>query len=441
MRLAWFSPMPPVRSGVAACSAELVDELRRDWSVDVFVDTPSAGGGLLSAHDFVWKHRQAPYDLVVYQMGNSSHHDYIWPYLFRYPGLVVLHDAHLHHARAALLLRERRAVDYRAEFAAAEPAVSPDAAELAIAGFDSPLLYAWPFTSLVVQASKMTAVHSRITRDDLAARHPLARVEHVRLGHGRHLPDDSVADLRRTTRARLGIPEESILFACIGSLTPDKRVPKILDAFEAVLPYTPGARLLLAGPEADHYDVAADVARRPIAPHVHLTGFVDTDEDLTGCVAAADVTLNLRWPTARETSGPWLRALAAGRPSIVVDLAHTADVPALDPRTWAPTHSSDAGPVTVAVDILDEDHSLRLAMRRLAGDEALRRSLGRAAREYWTREHSQQAMFDDYRRKLPIAAAGLVLDAPIPAHLRDDGSGVLNDILGVFGVPMPWSKI
>jgi hypothetical protein len=40
------------------------------------------------------------YDLCVYQTGNSRTHEFIWPYLFRWPGLVVLHDARLHHARA-----------------------------------------------------------------------------------------------------------------------------------------------------------------------------------------------------------------------------------------------------------------------------------------------------------------------------------------------------
>src|SRR4051794_17869194 len=118
MRLAWFSPMPPVRSGIAACSAELVAALRGEHEIDVFVDEPvvklavtggSAGPRLLSAHDFVWRHRARPYDLTIYQVGNSSHHDFLWPYLFRYPGLAVLHDAHLHHARAAALLRTRRA--------------------------------------------------------------------------------------------------------------------------------------------------------------------------------------------------------------------------------------------------------------------------------------------------------------------------------------------
>src|ERR1044072_7754874 len=113
MRLAWFSPIPPVRSGVAVYSAELVAALRSEHRIDVFVDEPVAAAPARrpeparSAHEFVWRQRQAPYDLTVYQLGNSSHHDYLWPYLFRYPGLTVLNDDHLHNARAAQLLRSR----------------------------------------------------------------------------------------------------------------------------------------------------------------------------------------------------------------------------------------------------------------------------------------------------------------------------------------------
>ena len=61
-----------------------------------------------------------------------------------FPGLDVLHDTRLHHARAAFLLRERRPDDYRAEFRWNHPDASPDLAELAVAGFDTPLYYNWP---------------------------------------------------------------------------------------------------------------------------------------------------------------------------------------------------------------------------------------------------------------------------------------------------------
>src|SRR6185436_12456385 len=165
-RLAWFSPMPPVRSGIAVCSADLVRALGGEYAIDVYVDRAGdaapadSAAGLYAAHEFVWRHRREPYDLTIYQFGNSSHHDYLWPYFFRYPGLAVLHDAHLHHARAASLLRTTRRDDYRAEFAANHPGLSPDLAELAVAGLDSHLLYLAPMTRLVVARARLTAVHA-----------------------------------------------------------------------------------------------------------------------------------------------------------------------------------------------------------------------------------------------------------------------------------------
>jgi len=134
VRIAWFSPLSPVKTGVAAVSAELVAALAaRGHLVDTYQES--------NAHDFPWTHRLHAYDRIVYQFGNSSPHDYEWPYALRYPGLIVLHDTRLHHARAALLLREQRRDDYRRELAWSEPGVTPDAAELAVAGFDSRLYY------------------------------------------------------------------------------------------------------------------------------------------------------------------------------------------------------------------------------------------------------------------------------------------------------------
>jgi glycosyltransferase involved in cell wall biosynthesis len=437
MRLAWFSPVPPVPSGIAVCTADLVQGLAADHEIDLYVDEPVAASARLdaprpvrSAHDFVWRHQRAPYDLTVYQLGNSSHHDYSWPYLFRYPGLVVLHDAHLHHARAAALLRTKRAADYRAEFIACHPEAGIDQAELAVAGFDSHLYYAWPMTKLVVDASRLTVTHAPLVASALAAGSPSAHVDVVRLAHGTPCPDDDRRAARlRVNRAR-GLPPDALLLGVFGGLTPDKRLPQILDAFASLLPYAPHARLLLAGAPARHYDVAADVRARGLDRHVVLTGYLETTAELTDCVAACDISINMRWPTAREISGPWLRALAAGLPTITVDLAHTIDVPSLDPRTWRP-HGAQAGePVTVAIDILDEDHSLRLALRRLAADEPLRRRLGQAARAYWAREHSPARMLDDYRRAIARAAATPDPGPALPPHLVARGDRRLDAVLG-----------
>lgn len=441
MRLAWFSPFPPVRSGIAACSQDLVASLGRDHQIDCFVDEPvvrakprEGAPPLHSAHEFVWRHRLTPYDLTVYQLGNSSHHDYQWPYLFRYPGLAVLHDAHLHHARAAALLRTGRMAHYRAEFAANHPDAAPDLAELAVAGFDSHLYYLCPMTRLVVRASRLTAVHTPALAGQLREDSPDARIEAVRLGHGTPVSEADARDARSRVCRRYGIPEDAIVFGAFGALTPEKRIPLILDAFAALLPYTPSARLLLAGAPASHYDVQADITARDLGTHVTLTGYLEKDDELTDALAASDVALNLRWPTAREVSGPWLRALAAGVPTVTIDLAHTWHVPSLDPRTWQPNLPGGTPPVTVAVDILDEAHSLRLALRRLAADASLRRALGHAGRAWWAAEHSVARMLDDYARILPQAAAAPVPHPDLPEHLVTDGDRTLRRLTAGLGV-------
>lgn len=468
MRLAWFSPMPPVPSGIAACSAGLVSELRKRHRIDVYTDEASSGHGktrintegaqgISSAHEFVSRHRINPYDLTVYQIGNSSHHDYLWPYLFRYPGLTVLHDAHLHHARAAALLRTKRAGDYRAEFAANHPGVPPDLAELAVAGFDNHLYYAWPMTRLVVEASRLTAVHAPSVARQLKEDLPHAAVTAIRLAHGELLGEDRIRRARSQVRAAYGISDDAVVFGVFGGLTPEKRLPQVFDAIAAVLPYAPSAHLLLAGAAARHYDVAADVRTRGLEGRTTITGYLDTEAGLTDAVAACDVSLNLRWPTAREISGPWLRALAAGRPTVTMDLEHLVDVPALDPRTWRMNHAATRDsrfatrpdpanrepltanretidPVTVAIDILDEAHSLRAAMRRLASDPALRATLGAAGRRYWEREHSMPRMLDDYERILTDAAARPAPRVLLPAHLVTNGDRVLQRVADEFGV-------
>jgi glycosyltransferase involved in cell wall biosynthesis len=474
-----------------------------------------------AAHDFPWRHRRDPYDLIVYQFGNSSHHDYEWPYALRYPGLVVLHDTRLHHARAALLLREKRLADYRAEFVWNEPDVPADAAELAVAGFDSRLYYEWPMVRGLVAGARLVAVHGDGARRELAdalstpnfttpnSQALGERIVSIRLGEGELLTPEREAEARVAVRARYGIPDEAIVFGCVGGMTPEKRLPQILAAFRATLRQAPSAHLLLAGAAAAHYDVRADIARHGLEPHVTVAGYLERDADLTDHLAACDVSLNLRWPTARETSGPWLRALAAARATIVTDLVHLTDVPSLDPRTWtlnavsrreargarsvsglpersllsaqpsvsrqaprvtgsnaeppqrpqnAPpasqlAHRTSGGeaasgaagrtshiaprtslPVCIAIDILDEDHSLRLAMRRLAQDAALRSQLGSAAREWWTREHSVDVMVGDYERVIADAMANPAPEVQLPAHMRDGGDRRLHALLASLGV-------
>jgi glycosyltransferase involved in cell wall biosynthesis len=437
-RLAFFTPWPPQPSGVATCSADVVPALAAaGHGVDVFVDEalvnvargrnrgPDPGEvRVLGAHDFVWRQARDPYDLPIYQLGNSWAHGFIWPYLFQFPGLVVLHDTQLHHARASTLLGRLRFDDYRREFAYNHPGLSRGAAELAVHGFDGAYYYHWPMHRAVIDSARLVATHSVGAMKALRDKYPDRAVDHIALGHG--AAPFGTASVRRAFRTRLGIPGEALVFGVLGTAAPEKRIAQIIRAFAGARQWAPDARLLFAG-QVDPILPLDDLLRASgVRDVTHLAGRLD-DSEFDHAAAACDVGLNLRWPTAREVSGPWLRMLSLGLPTVIIDAMHHPDVVTLDPRTWlchSPSSDLARDPetraVAVGIDILDEDHSLRLALRRLGSDADLRHRLGAAARAYWESNHTVPRMVSDYERAI---ARALRLSPPVvelPDHLRPD---------------------
>jgi hypothetical protein len=165
--------------------------------------------------------------------------------------------------------------------------------------------------------------------------------------------------------------------------------------------------------------------------------------------AAADVCFCLRWPSSRETSASWLRCLAAGKATVVTDLVQTCGIPSLDPRDWKlsghPLTIEAAGgridPVCVSIDILDEDHSLGLAVARLSTDDQLRCTLGTAAHELWNRRFTLAQMTAGYQRVLAHAGQTAVDARPrlgLPSHLIPDGMSRLRSVLEEVGMPADW---
>jgi len=439
MRLAWFTPWPPQASGVAGRSAEIVPALAATGAgIDVFVDErdvpvtraePRAvrpgEHRVQSAHDFVWRHELGQYDLAIYQVGNSRLHGFLWPYLFRFPGLAILHDARLHHARARASLAAGRADEYRAEFARQHPDVPAAAAELAVRGFDGVYYYQWPMVRSVIDASRAAASHVRGVAESLTAACPDRPVAYIALGGSVREP--ATAADRRDLLARLRADDTAAVFGVFGALTAAKRIEPIMRAFALALPRVPHARLCFVGGRDASIDIDA------LARALNVTNEVTvidrpSDADFDRYLGAVDVLLQLRWPSSGETSGPWLSGLSAGRPSVITDLADHVHVPAIDPQSWQTAPGSHASePVAVAVDVLDEEHSLRLAIVRLATDAELRGRLGAAARRYWEVEHSVKRSVDDYRRVITSvpAATPPAIGWPFTA----DSSRHFNDLL------------
>ena len=430
-KLAWFTPLPESRSGIAAYSAEVLPLLEaRGLAIETFTEA--------NAHEFVWKHRREPYAMTVFQMGNAACHDFMWAYLFRYPGVVVLHDLQLHQARALFLTKrwQPRLDDYKAEVHANHPDAPADLPYLVLAKMGDRMYQHWPMVRLVIERARMTVVHNDWVANDLREKHPKAVIRAIEMGVADSLQPPAISrQSSAAVRERHQVPQDAVVLCAFGGVTPEKRIPQLIRALGAIGERHPQVHLLLVGGTAEHYDVMSDAASAGVADRVHVTGFVP-DEDLPSYLATADVCACLRWPTNRETSASWLRCIAAGKATILTELAHLGELPTLDPRGWRllSTTREPREPIAVSIDPLDEDHSLQLAVDRLVQDAQLRERLGRAARERWLSRHQMSAMAAAYDDLLREAAATAIPTPMLPRHLLDDGTSQVEQLAGELGV-------
>src|SRR4030095_1921478 len=105
MRLAYFTPLPPSKSGIADYNSELLPYLAKGAEISVFVEEAeelleTRGREGFSIHDatgFEELRRRRPFDLCVYHLGNNPHHEYIYERAIVTPGLLVLHEHCVHH--------------------------------------------------------------------------------------------------------------------------------------------------------------------------------------------------------------------------------------------------------------------------------------------------------------------------------------------------------
>jgi hypothetical protein len=148
----------------------------------------------------------------------------------------------------------------------------------------------------------------------------------------------------------------------------------------------------------------------------------------------AEILIAVAWPPADELTMS-LAGMAAGRAVIVLETEITAGLPAIDPQTWQPRGWTGQPPIVVSIDPRDEEHSLALALRRLATDAQLRESLGAGAHEWWrqhaTLDHAVQAW------RSILAEAVTVTPPPRPSnwprHLTANGTERARDLLAEFG--------
>lgn len=354
MRLAWFRPATHVSDRLDDTAA-LVRAFDSEHQIHVVDDA--------RAHDFIRLDFRTPFDLCVFELADTSHHAYIWPYLLHVPGLLRLRSLSLHESRTNALRRQHREGDRSLELAFSE----------------------WDLVGAPILGSRLTVVSDTYSVARLRRSYPGARIRHASLG----VPDWG-------QRSSL-TPTLTPVVGALGRTTIVRRaVARARDA---------GAQLNLM-----------------------------TDASPDRILDEADVIVAATWPPADDETLA-IAGMAAGKAVVVFETEHTAGWPSLDPQTWQPRGWTHERPIVVSVDPRDEEHSLSLALRRLANDSMLRHELGTAAHDWWREHATVNHAVLAWRSILEEAASLPPPSRPQnwPRHLSADGTERAREIFAEFG--------
>jgi len=384
-RLAYISPLPPQRSGIADYSAELLPELTRHYDIEVIVNQSVVDDPWIRANlpirDVSWFDQNADrYDRVLYHFGNSTYHQHMFGLLERHRGIVVLHDfflgnviAHVDGVGDAPGSWDTALYVSHGYHAVRERILAQDPADIA---------WKYPANLAVLQQADGVIVHSEFARE-LAdfwygdrysldwSTIPLLRAQ--REGYTR-------ADARKA----LGLHDHDFLVCCFGMMGPTKLNLRLIDAWlGSALAADDNCRLVFVG-ERDQgkygADCSAALSKKAGANRIRSTGFVPPSL-YRNYLAAADIAVQLRALSRGETSAAVLESMSYGLPTVVNALGAATELPA-DCIFRLPDPFS-SGELVAALELLWQDRSLRLA-------------IGERARAYVRTDHSPRAIADQY---------------------------------------------
>ncbi len=386
-KLAFVSPLPPERTGIANYSAELLSELLRYYDIDVIVEqeaitTPWIKENCLVRTARWFSNHGHLYDRVLYQFGNSSYHQHMFDLLRRIPGVVVLHDFFLGHITVHMDGIEDQ--DYSNFLTKtlyhSHGYQAVHARFLADNIWD--MAWKYPCNKTVIDGAQAVIVHSDQSKrlaqqwygDSLADNWsviPLLRIPARR-------PDC------RQARNLLDIRLDAFVVSSFGRIGQAKQNQRLLEAWLAS-PLSKDERCLLifiGENDTGNYgeELTATILESGLSHRIRITGWVE-DLQFRHYLAATDVAVQLRTLSRGETSAAVLDCMSYGLATIVNANGSMADLP------------KDA--VCMLPDEF-ETTALSTAIEHLWQEATYRNNLGKTARETIRVRHSPRDCADQY---------------------------------------------
>ncbi|MFT7584018.1 MAG: glycosyltransferase involved in cell wall biosynthesis [Cellvibrionaceae bacterium] len=330
LRLAWCSPFPPERSGIADYSVELVEAISEFADVTLFVNDPAVFDVPSLNHlkrypiESVGE-RRFEFDFPIYQIGNHILHQKIYDQAIKVPGIVVLHEFWLNGFMTQKTVGQQRSAAYFREVVY----------ESFPADFNKNFDHIYPginqiqdhlcFNQRLVDGALGVMVHSQFVADLIAA-------NNVTPSDLKINPKTNIKVIRQLGRPQAQIapwPASTFktIFACAGQITPEKQIDKVLDALQQLVARGVQAELRLIGEAVAGVPVQQWINERQLNEVVIQTGYIESIEVFEQHLSQAHVLINLRQPTVGETSAVVIRSMGAGRPVIVYDHGWYGELP------------------------------------------------------------------------------------------------------------------
>ena len=417
--IAFFSPLPPRKSGISDYSAFLLQELKKTYRIELFHDPgyipePALGSDEFLACDARVFDRLAAaknYHAIVYQMGNSRYHNFMYTIMTRHPGVVTLHDFCLVNFYMGYGREKRRGADFvREELERWHPAGRKEIATTSATWSNDweaiardCVRHGWHMNREILDRSALTVVHSPWCAREVDRWSPQYSDRVVVIPHGIHLRRAS--DRRRAEiRERFGIPQKALVFGSFGFIHPDKLQCEALVAFQPIAARDPSAVFLFVGEDADGGALRRQAAALGLRDRVRFLGRQPASA-FAELMLVTDLGVNLRMPpTNGETSGALLSLLASGVPTIATEVATFSDYPA-----------------SVVLKVrweIDGQAGLNHAMDWLASDPEARRTLGEAAMAYVDELHEWSRVAKLYVDAIERCHEATASEAARPLHTR-----------------------
>jgi glycosyltransferase involved in cell wall biosynthesis len=358
-RMAYVSPLPPERSGIADYSRELLPHLAAHYEIDLITDLPS-----VDDRDLQGRFRLVPvkqfrkkadrYERILYHIGNSPFHSEVTRLLARHPGTVVLHDFFLSHLfyhldgidGIALWRTLYESHGYRGLISR-----SREGAEAAV--------WKYPCNLAVLLQASGVIIHSEYARD-LAAQWYGDLAEEWRLVP--QLRRVATETSRDQARRALGIPPDTFLACSFGFTAPTKLNVLLQEGWSrSSLAGRNDCSLVFVGGdgEGNPFQVNSQPPGR-----VMVTGYV-SGQVYEQYLAAADVAVQLRSGLSRgETPRSVLDCMAHGLATVVNDHPIVADLPA--ESVLKISANPGAGDIAAAIERLHRERNFRAEVGRYA---------------------------------------------------------------------------